>query len=66
LVDLAEAGDADVGIDLRGAEAAVAKEFLDNAQVGAGVEEVRGVAVAEFVGGEVEGETGKGKVFFEE
>ena len=46
-VDLAEAGGADVGVDLRRYQALVAEQFLDAADVGAAVEQVGGEAVAE-------------------
>ena len=54
-----EAVGGDMGIDLRGDEMGVAKEFLYAAEIGAGIEHVRGVAVAEFVRGEVGIEAGE-------
>src|SRR5260370_37289983 len=41
---------AEVGVDLGGGEVGVAEELLDGAQIGAAVEEVGGVGVAERVG----------------
>lgn len=55
-MDFFEALKVDVGVDLGGGEADVAEEFLDDAEVGAAGEEVGGVGVANFVGGEVGGE----------
>ena len=50
VVDFAEVAPRDVGVDLGGGEAGVAEEFLDGAQVGAGLEQVGGEGVAERVG----------------
>ena len=41
----------EVGVDLSGGEVCVPQEFLNASEVGAVVEQVRGEAVAEFVGG---------------
>ena len=41
----------DLGVNLRGRERSVAELFLDDAQVGAVVEQVRGAGVAQFVRG---------------
>ena len=49
-VDFAQAGGADVRVDLRGDEALVPQQFLDTADVGAAVEQMRGEAMAERVG----------------
>ena len=46
-VDLAELGDRDGGVNLRGVEALVAEELLDEADVGAVLQHVRGARVAE-------------------
>ena len=51
MVDLFQPVDADVGVDLCGGEAFVSEEFLDDAEVGAGIEHVGCEAVAEGVGG---------------
>lgn len=48
-VGAAEAFGGDVGVDLGGGELGVTEHFLDAAEVGAGVEQVGGEAVAEFV-----------------
>ena len=48
-VGLHEAFGADVGVNLGGGEAGVAEQFLDAAQVGTGVEQVRGEGVAQLV-----------------
>ena len=47
-----------MGIDLRGDEVGVAEQFLHAAQIRAGVEQMRGVAVAELVRREVRVEAG--------
>ena len=49
-MDGAEAVLVDVGVDLGGGDIGVAEHFLDDAEVGAVVEEVGGEAVAELVG----------------
>lgn len=49
-VDGAEAVLVDVGVDLGGGDVGMAKHFLDNAKIGAVIEEVSGEAVAELVG----------------
>ena len=64
LVDLREAAGFERGVVLRGGEAGVSEQFLDGAQVAAGVEKVGGETVAESVGGGVlrqaEGDAGGG------
>ena len=57
--------DGDVGIDLRRHEMGVAEEFLDAAEVGAAIEKMRGVTVAEFVGREFRIESGAREVTLE-
>ena len=52
LVDLLESLDARVGVDLRRRDRRVAEQLLHGAQVGAGVEEVRGEGVAQRVDAE--------------
>jgi hypothetical protein len=64
VVGFFEAFSGDVGVDLGGDEVGVAEEFLDAAEIGAGIEHVGGVAVAEFVGGEFWIEADEGEVFF--
>ena len=49
LVDLFQAFGRDVRVDLRGGKIGVAEEFLDAAQIRAGVEHVRGETVTQFV-----------------
>ena len=66
VVDFFHALGGDVGVDLGGAEAGVAEEGLDAAEVGAVVEEVGGEAVAEFVRGDVDGEAGVFPVFVDD
>jgi hypothetical protein len=56
--DADEVAAADVGVDLGGLRAGVAEELLDVAEVGAGLEEVGGEAVAEGVGTGVGGDAG--------
>ena len=51
LVDFAQAGGADVRVDLRRHQALVAEQFLHAADVGAAVEQVRGEAVSQRVRG---------------
>ena len=60
-----EALGGEMGVNLSGGEVGVAEEFLDAAEVGPGVEHVRGEAVAEFVGREVGIEAGESEIFFE-
>jgi len=60
-----EAFGGEMGINLRRDEVRMAEEFLDAAQVSAGVEEVRGVTVAEFVRGQVWVEAGEGEILFQ-
>ena len=62
VVGFFEAVGGDVGVDLGGDEVGVAQEFLDAAEVGAGVQHVGRIAVAEFVGCEVWVEAGGGEV----
>jgi hypothetical protein len=64
VVSVAEAFFCDVGVDLGGGEGGVAEEGLDGTEVGPVVEEVGREGVAEFVGGDVEGDGGEGEVFF--
>jgi hypothetical protein len=65
VVSVAEAFFCDVGVDLGGGEGGVAEEGLDGTEVGPVVEEMSGKGVTEFVGGDVEGNSGLGEVFFE-
>ena len=64
-VGFAEALDGEMGVDLGGAKMGVAKKFLDTAKVGAGVEEVGGEGVAEFVRREGGGESDAAEPCFE-
>jgi len=57
-VHLAQTLAGDVRVDFGGADARVAEQFLDDAQVGAVVEQVRGEAVPEHVRGNVAGDAG--------
>lgn len=66
VVDFFHALSGDVGVDLGGAEAGVAEEGLDAAEVGAVVEEVGGEAMAKFVRGDVDGEAGVFPVFVDD
>ena len=65
LVGGAEAGGADVRVDLRRHEALVAQEFLHAADVGAAVQEVRREAVPERVGRGATIETRGSQILFE-
>lgn len=65
LVDLAETGLVDVCVELGGGDVGVAEEFLDDAEVGAAVEEMCGKGVAECVGVHV-GETCAGGDSFDD
>ncbi len=49
IVGFLEAFCGDVGVDLRGGQMRVAQQFLHTPQIGPRVEQVGGVAVAEFV-----------------
>src|ERR1043166_177697 len=48
-MDLAEAVAGDVGIDFGGADAGVAEQFLDNAQIGAVLQKMRGETMSKHV-----------------
>lgn len=52
-VDVAKAFGSDVRVDFGGVDAGMAEEFLDDAEVGAIFEEVRGETVAEHVRGDI-------------
>ena len=64
--DFFEAAFFDVGVDLGRGDVGVAKEFLDDAEVGAAGEEVRGEAVAHEMGVDVGFESRAGGVLFDE
>src|SRR5258708_11469819 len=55
---LAETFAFDVGIDLGGADAGMAEEFLDDAQIGAVFEEVSGEAMPQHVRGDISANPG--------
>ena len=65
-MDGAEAVLVDVGIDLGGGDVGVAEHFLDDAEVGAVVEEMGGEAVAELVGMDFLGEASSGGAFVDD
>ena len=65
-VDGAEAVLVDVGVDLGGGDVGVAEHFLDDAEVGAVVEEVGGEAVTELVGMDFLGEASSGGAFVDD
>ena len=65
-MDGAEAVLVDVGVDLGGGDVGVAEHFLDDAEVGAVVEEVGGEAVAELVGMDFLGEASSGGAFVDD
>ena len=52
----------DVGINLRRGEMRVAQQFLDAPQIGAGVQQMRGVAVPELVRSEMRIQPGHNKI----
>ncbi len=54
-----------VGIDLRGDEVCMAEQFLDAPQVGAGVQHVGGIAVAQLVRTEVRIQARDGEVLLQ-
>jgi phosphoglycerol transferase MdoB-like AlkP superfamily enzyme len=56
---------AEVGIDLGGDQVGVAQEFLDAAQVCAGVQQVRGVTVPQLMRRQARVQAGDGQVLFE-
>lgn len=64
-VDVAEAVAGDVGIDFGCADVGVAKEFLNDAQVGAVFEEVSGEAVAQHMRGDIAGDASASNTFFD-
>ena len=49
----------DVSVKFRGADGGVAEHFLDNAQIGAMLEEMRGETVAKHVRRDVSGHAGE-------
>ena len=53
----------DVGVDLGGRDVLVAKEFLHASEVGAVGQEISRIRVAEGMGGDFFGETGRPGVF---
>ena len=65
-MDGAEAVLVDVGVDLGGGDVGVAEHFLDDAEVGAVVEEVGGEAMAELVGMDFLGEASSGGAFVDD
>ena len=65
VVGALEAFGGQVGIDLGGDQVGVAEQFLDAAQVRAGVEQVGGVTVPQLVRGQVRVQAGEGEVFLE-
>ncbi len=66
VVGFAQALPGDMGVDLGGGERGMAEQGLHAAQVGAGVQEMGGKGVAQFVGGDVEGDVGVGEILFEQ
>lgn len=58
LVDVAQPVAGDVGVDLGGADGGMAEEFLDDAEVGAVFEQVRGEAVSQHVRGDAARDAG--------
>src|SRR5262245_21348722 len=66
LVGLAEAGGADVGVNLRGDEAFVAEQFLHAADVGPAIQEMGGKAVPQGVRRRAAVEPSLPKVFFQQ
>ena len=65
-MDGAEAILVDVGVELGGGDVGVAEHFLDDAEVGAVVEEVGGEAMAELVGMDFLGEASGGGAFVDD
>ncbi len=54
-----------MGISLSRGQMGMAQEFLDGAQIGAGIEEVRCIAVTQFVRRQVRIQAGYSQVLFE-
>lgn len=52
----------DVGIDLRRGEVRVAEQLLDAAQIRAGVEQMGGITMAEFVRRQARVQPGEGEI----
>ena len=65
VVGFFEALNGDVGVDLRGDEVGVAEEFLDAAEIGAAIQEMGGIAMAEFVRGEFGVKSGADEILLE-
>jgi hypothetical protein len=55
-----------VGVDLRRGELRVTEQFLHETQIRAGIEQVRGIAVPQFVRREIEREPGQRQVAFQQ
>ena len=64
-VDFAQTVAGDVGIEFRGTDGRVAKQFLDDTQVRAVFEEVRGETVAKHVRGDIAGDAGQSDPTFD-
>ena len=64
VVGLFQAFSGEMSVNLGGDEVRMAEEFLNTAQVGAGIQQVRGVTVPQFVRGQVRIEAGEGEIFF--
>ena len=56
-VDLPEPLDTDMGVDLSGAQILMAQQFLNAPEIGTRIQQVRGKGVAEFMGGEIRGQS---------
>ena len=65
LVNVLQAGDAHVRVNLRGREVDVPQQLLDQAQIGAGVEQVRRVGVPQLVGRHVHGQTRQSEILLQ-
>src|ERR1039458_10719433 len=65
MVDVAQTLGGDVGIDFSRADAGMAEQLLNDAQVGAVIEQMGGKAVAQHVGGDVAGDAGPAGAVFD-
>ena len=64
-VDLTEPLDADMGIDLGGAQIFMTQKLLDAPQIGTGIQQMCGKGVAQFMGRKIRGQSGKDQIFLQ-
>ena len=65
VIGLFQAIGREMGINLRRDEVGMPKQFLDTAQVRSGIEQMRRVAVPEFMRAEMRIQTSQGQILFQ-